>query len=349
MKKQCQIVDKYPISIYYCETKSQAKKAMEDLDGLWVVIADSFFKKQPLSFIKKPYEILFLNSGEKLKSLSSYESILNQLKKIEKKHICRIKGILALGGGSIGDFAGFVASTYKRGIELVHIPTTWLACIDSSHGGKTALNLNMVKNQIGSYYFPKKIVIIKSILKSQGPQRLTEAYGELIKTYLYSGNQNLLFSKISFEMFWKCLATAINEKYKLVKKDPYEKKSIRQILNLGHTSGHLIESYYKIPHGISVLEGLKITLLFSYKKSYISQTKLLQIQTCLNVIKSIQQKPSFQPMKKHKLESLLLQDKKIDYQGKINFIFLKNPGNPVNKKIKPDELIEFLNEQGWCK
>jgi 3-dehydroquinate synthase len=128
-----------------------------------------------------------VHSGESLKETKNFHQHIQKILKlsvgISKQEIT----IVALGGGSIGDFSGFVASVLKRGVRLVHVPSTWLSAIDSAHGGKTALNAGGIKNQIGTFYPAQKTYISKKILFTQPEIRLQDAWGEALKTALLSG------------------------------------------------------------------------------------------------------------------------------------------------------------------
>ena len=163
----------------------------------------------------------------------------------------------------------------NRGVNLILLPTTWLADMDSSHGGKNGLNISGYKNQIGNFYFPKKVEIVKEILFMQPPQRAVEAFGELMKIALISKSN--LFSrlkksqKIDNEFVYKALPLAIQAKNNVVKKDPYEKKKIRHVLNLGHTFAHAMESCFQISHGEAVLYGLVFSLIWSRSDKIISE------------------------------------------------------------------------------
>ena len=97
--------------------------------------------------------------------------------------------LVSFGGGSIGDLSGFVASIYKRGVPLIHIPTTWLSALDSAHGGKNALNFSKVKNLVGTYYFPEQVYIVKEILNQLPEEREREAYGEVLKMAIVGGGR----------------------------------------------------------------------------------------------------------------------------------------------------------------
>ena len=134
-----------------------------------------------------------------------------------------IAGFISLGGGSVGDFTGFLASVFHRGTPVVHIPSTWLAAMDSAHGGKTALNVGNIKNILGSYHSPQACFIIRKLFLSLAPREIQSAGGELLKTAFITGGQ--LYSNIKQKplhpsrLLWQCLPSVIRTKLQIVKKD----------------------------------------------------------------------------------------------------------------------------------
>ncbi|MEM7646734.1 MAG: hypothetical protein AAF203_07495, partial [Pseudomonadota bacterium] len=232
-------------------------------------------------FIKSfPHRVGF-KSGESLKDLKELPKNLDLILKKIPQPVKRSQTIVALGGGSLGDFAGFVASILKRGLNLVHIPSTWLAAIDSAHGGKNALNVTGVKNQVGTFYPAKKVFVIKELLEGSPVDLKEQAYGELIKMALIGESQffkeMLMEKRQAPEFFWRFLKLAIEDKYQVVLQDPYESKKIRQVLNFGHTMGHAFESHFGWPHGDSVLQGLFFAIEWSRYRGDLSQSSFEQI------------------------------------------------------------------------
>jgi 3-dehydroquinate synthase len=191
----------------------------------------------------KNASIYTITAGEESKSLAVYEAIMDRLL---KSNFTRKDMIIALGGGVVGDLAGFVAATYKRGCRFINIPTSTLAMVDSSLGGKVAINMNGVKNAIGTFYQPEKVLIDLSTLSSLPKRHFNNGLIEAIKA-------GLLGDKTLFELFVtdqyhlrleEVIIKAIYVKKKIIEQDLYD-QNIRQVLNLGHTLGHAIESYYK--------------------------------------------------------------------------------------------------------
>lgn len=294
--------------------------------------------------------------GEELKSFSDLPKNLEKILKVWPEPMKRSQTLYVLGGGSLGDFGGFVSSVLKRGVKLVQIPSTWLAAMDSAHGGKNALNYKNLKNQIGTFYPADKVYIIRDLLESAPEQLLEQAYGELIKMALIG--ESMFFKEIANEkrepqdFTWRFLKFCIEDKYQVVLQDPYETKKIRQILNFGHSLGHAFESHFKWSHGDSVLQGIFFSLEWSRERGELSKSMCQRIhQVIAEKFDRIParelgwyRRPSSKAIKK-----LLLADKKIAHSGQLNFVFLKNIGKPVVKAVDIDELIAEAKRQNWLK
>lgn len=302
-----------------------------------------------------------VKAGESLKNLDYFPHHMKKLVQLSHSYNPRLLTLVVAGGGSVGDFGGFIASILKRGVRLVHIPTTWLAALDSSHGGKTALNVSQGKNQIGTFYPADEIYIVHKILHSQPKSRALEACGELAKIALI--DQSKLQGKswvdqlevtqgTPQQLLSRFLKQAIASKYRVVHKDPYEQIGHRQILNLGHTLGHVLESFMKLPHGIAVAQGIFFALDWSLKLDLLSKENhsralnLIKNKLCLfplNITPKFKNKrPSVQNAR-----AILLQDKKRKGCHEVTFIFLKDFGKPIRKTVLVDQLIEEAYSQGW--
>jgi 3-dehydroquinate synthase len=295
----------------------------------------------------------FVEAGEELKNLHQFPSHFEKILKVSQNLNPRNMVIVAMGGGSVGDFAGFLASVFKRGVRLIHIPTTWLAALDSSHGGKTALNVRHGKNQVGTFYPAEQTLLVKKILISQPASRAQEAAGELIKIALLSEDKWVSrFEKtlsITPEVLWKYLPPAIHEKLKIVAQDPFEKTNIRQTLNLGHTLGHVLETALKIPHGTAVAHGLKFSVHWSFKRRIMQQPAFTR---AMNLIEKKTADPatllSLRPSSQ-RFRSLLIHDKKKQAQDQFNFIFIRDFGKPLCALVTLDELLTEAHQQGFIK
>ncbi len=209
------------------------------------------------------YDLCFVvvKPGEKAKTLFNYENVIKQLlkNKIRRNHL-----IIAFGGGVIGDLAGYIAATLYRGVSYVQVPTTLLAQIDSSIGGKVGLNLNEGKNLIGAFYNPKLVLVDPWLLKTLSKREFNNGCAEMIKAGLIGDkslyNQLLLNNQIDIEQIIK----SIRVKQTLVTQDPFDHNK-RMHLNFGHTFGHAIEHTHLYKHGKAISYGMLIALKLGIK------------------------------------------------------------------------------------
>jgi 3-dehydroquinate synthase len=210
--------------------------------------------------------IILLPDGEKAKEWKELEKLL---KKFSTLNLDRGGLVITLGGGTVGDVTGFAASIYLRGIKYIQIPTTLLAQVDSSHGGKVGIDFLKYKNQIGSFYLPLAIVIDTRFIKSLSQEQIIDGLGEIIKAGLIKDRSILsLFGKHTLSSLTKSfdlekiIRKSINVKNYFTAKD-FKDGGSRQILNAGHTLGHAIELKYKISHGRAVIIGIIQELKFA--------------------------------------------------------------------------------------
>lgn len=253
--------------------------------------------------------------------------------------------ILALGGGVVGDVAGFVAATYMRGIDYIQIPTTILAH-DSSVGGKVAINHEAGKNLIGSFYPPKAVIYDIATLNSLTDQEIRSGYAELVKEALIA-DENFFahmmetdLDEITNEQLQKHLSSGINIKASIVEIDERE-AGIRMHLNLGHTLGHAIEAelgYGALTHG----EAIAIGLLFSLHVS----REILSVQLPYDALFDWL-KMNHYPLDVSSFDGgALIQKMKSDKKNvdqKIQMVLLKNIGEPVVKEVLEQDLKKYLN------
>jgi 3-dehydroquinate synthase len=208
-----------------------------------------------------------LNDGEALKSIRNYQKIMRVL--IERG-IPKDSLLVYIGGGTVGDIAGFVASTYKRGIDLMAIPTTLLSQADSCLGGKNGINFSGVKNAIGTFYNPKEIIVDLDFVRTSPPDTIRDGLGEIIKHSIIGDrtmlnlleNANDLESLQKSEQLQKLISLSLKLKADRVSRDFRETHGERRDLNFGHTIAHAIESVSKneIHHGIAVATGMLVEL-----------------------------------------------------------------------------------------
>lgn len=316
------------------------------------LLKNSTLKKSLNSWLKSFEFVVSVEAGEDLKTLECYHELLETLQEWQEKGALNTRPhFVALGGGSVGDFVGFVASTYQRGCALTHIPSTWLAAIDSSHGGKTGLNLNQVKNQVGTFYPAGQVFISHQILKSQPEDRLTEAYGELIKMCLIGAPELFEKFEISEKFVLKNLDTLIDEKMNVVLQDPHERSGLRQILNLGHTLGHVYEAELKLSHGRAVLMGLIFSLRWSYHKGLMGADHFFDL---LSLIMSLPNSESdlmlVNKLAVERVTKALSQDKKMTKASRkgekqMKFVFCLEPGLVKVETVKIEAIIQEFARQ----
>jgi len=240
------------------------------------------------------YDILALTirPGERSKTATTKQRLENQM--LEHK-MNRYALIIALGGGVVGDLAGYIASTYMRGIKFIQLPTTLLAMLDSSVGGKTAINTRYGKNLIGSFYQPAAVVIDINFLRSLPRQQLINGIVEALKIFLtfdaaaftlLANNLDKLFS-LDMQFLLTIIQRAVELKARVVMDDEKE-QNLRMALNFGHTVGHALEKVanYKILHGMAVGVGILVEALIAVeldKLSYKDFTIIAQVFASLGI------------------------------------------------------------------
>ena len=317
-----------------------------------LIITDSGVPKKHIRKIKdiitcKKVNVLTLNQGEKSKSFASFQKIMNMLFNM---NFDRSDSLIALGGGVVGDITGFCAATYLRGINYIQVPTTLLAQVDSSVGGKTAINVPQGKNLIGSFYNPKFVLISTNFLKTLSQEQYESGLGEVIK-YAFIGNKKLKKiiednAKKITERNEKILKTIIEEsiktKSKIVTKDEKE-NGIRAILNFGHTFGHAIEAhhgYKKITHGAAITMGMVIAAKVSLFEGHIKDQ---QLENIISVIKSLGLKADHRKYKYSDLRKYMKIDKKVS-DGQLNLILIdKNFNAFKTSNFNNKNIIKALN------
>ena len=288
---------------------------------------------------------------EKIKNLNSYQSLIN---KILEKQINRNSTIVAIGGGTVGDLVGFIASTILRGVKLVLIPTTLLSQVDSSIGGKNGINTSYGKNLLGTFYQPNKVIIDPKILKSLPKREIKSGYAEILKHAIINDlsffnwlNNN--YKKI-FNLDKRAITYAIYKSIKIkayyVTKDTEEKltnSNSRAILNFGHTFGHALETLYnykKITHGEAISIGMSIASKLSYKISKLSKSELDKI---ISHLKKVNLPIYDKNLKNKKLISLIKNDKK-NKDNNLNLILIKKIGKAYySKNVKIKNITDTLN------
>lgn len=263
-----------------------------------------------------------IKSSEKIKTLNTVNRLYQFLYNINAD---RNTVIISFGGGIVGDIAGFVASTYKRGLKFIQVPTTLLACVDSSIGGKVAVNFNDKKNLVGSFYNPMFVYVNVKVLETLNKREYNCGMVEIIKHALLLDEK--LFSTIesgSYDIL-DVVKRSCELKASIVTKDEKE-TSIRVILNLGHTIGHAIESLskFKVSHGEAVALGILHSLAVSKKLNKIDDKQIKKIKEVFDKLGVLQQ--TKKELDYDKIREYIMYDKKIR-DGILQYIVLTRIGN----------------------
>ncbi len=289
----------------------------------------------PVEYIRKVADltkegyVFTIPQGEENKNFENYYAIISYL--IEKE-FTKSDCIIALGGGVVGDLAGFVSSTYKRGIPFYNIPTTLLSMVDSSIGGKTAIDFKLTKNIVGSFYQPQKVIIDIDVLKSLDKRQLYSGLVEAIKMGITSNKKlfYLIKNTSSLEnVLEEIVIESIKIKKKIIEIDPKE-KGIRKILNFGHTIGHAIESLMmgNLYHGECVGLGML------YMCSEHVRKEIEEVLTKYHL-------PIHHNVSKEELLKYINYDKKISGTG-ITIIFVEEIGENEMRTIDISNIISYL-------
>jgi 3-dehydroquinate synthase len=292
--------------------------------------------------------VLEIPAGEEQKTLATAGQLYQRL---AESFAERTTLILALGGGVIGDLAGFVAATYMRGVPLVQVPTSLLAMVDSSIGGKTAVDYGSLKNMVGAFYQPKLVVADVATLKTLPKVELANGMGEVIKHAVirdkafFSYLRKNIVSAMAYDMDVLENIVAENARIKGPVVETDEKEShLRTLLNYGHTVGHAVEavSDFKIKHGQAVAIGMMAAAKISLRLGYINEEDVNQLEELIRVADLPVKLPDFDRAKKEKLLELIKHDKKV-LDGKIRFVLLKTIGKAfISDKVTVDTIREVL-------
>ncbi|AGW86245.1 3-dehydroquinate synthase [Blattabacterium sp. (Nauphoeta cinerea)] len=276
-----------------------------------------------INFLKKS-NLIKIKSGEKEKNIYTCIQICKDLEKLKAT---RKSLIINLGGGVITDIGGFVASIFKRGIRFVNIPTTLLGMVDAAIGYKTGVNLGSIKNEIGSFYIPKFLIIDPNFLKTLPNKEILSGMAEMFKHGLIADKNfwkemdKIQTDIIKNENEWiHLIQKSILIKQKIVDQDPKE-KGLRKILNFGHTIGHALESYFmsikEMLHGVAVTMGMIYESWISFKINGLSLSDYREIRSKFYTLYPIQNQIS--QLEIEKLLRIMEHDKKNE---KIKFNFL---------------------------
>lgn len=300
---------------------------------------DKFYSKKVSDILTSAkYRVLkyVFPHGENYKSIETFSKILEFM---AENNVTRSDCILALGGGITGDISGFCASSFLRGIDFFQVPTTFLAAIDSSVGGKTGVNLKSGKNLAGAFYQPRAVICDTKTFETLPEENFKEGVAEAIKYGVIC--DKTLFSVLSESKDWdieKIIERCVSIKAEIVAEDEFDLGK-RQLLNFGHTIGHAIEkvSKYKISHGIAVGIGMAMISKISDKLGWSENATHEDILKCLKK----NNLPTNFDMETRDILSTMLKDKKRNGDT-INLVIPKRIGDCVLKKINVEELEGVL-------
>jgi len=312
-------------------------------------------KKLIKSLRKYDLRIFKLTTSEKTKSIKVVNKIIE---KLLKYNFNRSDCVIAFGGGVLGDLSAFVSNLTKRGLKFVNIPTTLLAQVDASIGGKTGINSDQGKNLIGTYYQPDFVLTDTSVLKSLPQREMISGYGEILKHSLIldkkfflwlSKNAKKIVNKKNNTLLINAIFKSCKIKSKIVNKDEKE-KDLRMILNFGHTFAHGFESAKgfskKLNHGEAVLLGMMLASELSNKKKQLSFRELLSIKKhYLSLKLPMNINKIFKRNEINKIIYFMKKDKK-NVDEKINLILLNKIGRatkPGKFALSSNKVKKFLN------
>mgnify|MGYP005752795817 FL=1 len=308
-----------------------------------VVFCDRLFEK--VDWL--PSHVTVLDCGEENKSVESVSRIWMML---SKQGARRSSILVCVGGGVVTDLGGFAASTFKRGMRCINVPTTLLAQVDASLGGKTGFNFNGLKNEIGTFSIPEKVIIDTRFLNHLPVRERMSGFAEMIKHGLLSNREyltrllNLEYRETTPEYMLELIRRSVTIKNEIVSRDPRE-QGLRKVLNFGHTIGHAIESLSimqgsPLLHGEAVALGLVAELYLSVKEKGFPEEIYREVWDFVK-----QHYPPY-PLMDHvdTLYELMLHDKKNERWG-VNFTLLSGIGEfSLDNYCSKDLVVEALSQ-----
>lgn len=331
-----------------CEVES-VEELNKIYDAYFVICDYNTYNHQlqnMMKYLKGQYIYEYIiNPGEESKSIEDYERIMNYCKKV---NLSRKSLIIALGGGVVGDLAGFVAATYMRGIDVVQMPTSLLAQVDSSIGGKTGINLGNSKNIIGAFHQPKITYINVESLKTLPEEEYLSGMGEVIKYAFIEENEFFEFLLENYEdildrktsTLLKMVNFCAKSKAYVVEKDEKE-GGLRKILNFGHTFGHGIEKLCHLSHGYAVTIGMNMAFKLSLRKNLISEDYYNKF---LDLCKKFNLPITYTYENTEEIFNIMKNDKKNSFM-KINLVLPVGKGRvEVFDNIEDDLILDIIKE-----
>lgn len=274
-----------------------------------------------------PFEVIEIEAGEELKTIDTAVQLWEILSEFgaDRKSL-----FINLGGGVITDLGGFVASTYKRGIKFIHIPTSLLGMCDASIGGKTGIDHQFLKNIVGTFAQPEQIFLYPQFLKTLPFEQIRSGFAEMLKHGLISDEKHwkdlISINELNAENIFPFIERSMQIKQTIVEQD-FKEQNIRKTLNFGHTIGHAVESLFLaegkiIPHGECVALGMICETQLANLEGFISKEISEQI---ISKIDSFFQRLDIHLFSNEQILAFMMNDKKNE-NGKINFSLIKNIG-----------------------
>lgn len=343
----------YPIVIENSSIKELSAEIEQYLGNsrFLAVISEKVYKLYGKDLNIARENLFILKDGEKEKNFKTYQKILDRALKM---NLTRKDALVAIGGGVCGDITGFAAATYMRGINYIQIPTTLLACVDSSVGGKTGIDTAFGKNLVGAFYQPKAVLINTNFLKTLDERQFKTGLGEVIKysfieksckcstDFNLTNFLDLNFEKIlSYDLrtLQELICICLNLKISVVEKDEKE-GNLRKILNFGHTYGHAVEkitNYRKYTHGEAIVKGMQFAFELAVKKNLIDVNYKFIAQDLIKKFKFV----LIKDYDTQKMINLMKLDKKADAQ-EIVFILPDGYSTVRECRFTENEILPIL-------
>jgi len=325
-------IEKYPKGKVFLATE-------ETVNKLWISKFDDFFVSNGIKKVVVPAS----ENNKKIESVAKIWEFLSENGGDRKSLLINI------GGGMLTDLAGFAASTFKRGVDFLNVPTTLLSQVDASVGGKTGINFNGLKNEVGTFKEPVAVIINTDFLKTIDRENFISGFAEMIKHGLIYNTEHLSelkdfdFGNINYELLQEIIKHSVNVKVYFVSNDPTE-QNIRKALNFGHTAGHAFESLAMeqkrpILHGYAVAFGMIVELFLSTKKCNLTKTEIENITSWLLKVYG-----KFEILESdfNRLYELMTHDKKNE-SGRINFTLIPKIGEfEINQNCDKELIFEAL-------
>ncbi len=310
--------------------------------GPMVIVTDSNVRKYVLPLLQArsnaaaSMQVITIGAGEKYKTVATLTDVWTRMSELG---VTRHSVAVCVGGGVVTDLGGFAAATFKRGIPCVNIPTTLLADVDASVGGKTGIDLGGLKNEVGAFSVPATVIVSPEWLVTLPEREWLSGYGEMIKHALIAGEERLVslpsvvgLQNMSPEKQLEEIRRSVEVKRKVVEEDPRE-QGLRAVLNLGHTVGHALESLNieadrDITHGGAVAYGTVAALVLSRMLRGLEPGALYHVASLV--------RDAYGPVpvdceEYERLYDLMIHDKKNTGDGSVRFVLLDAPGQPVLK------------------